>query len=119
VRTTAIRLYRFAGLLKQTGYLHALSRLAILALLAGCGGAPKPEETLCKDEITRKALASEMTVETTTFSDAVKDSEGNDVLAGKADIMINNEKKMMPFSCVMQGTGAEAVIIRTEFNYSP
>lgn len=91
----------------------------VAATLAACGASgDTPEQVICREELARKALGSEMQIESINFSGASKDPDGNDVVSGQAQLLQNGKSSSMPFRCVMQGTGEAATIMRAEFTYA-
>jgi hypothetical protein len=96
--------------------LEILSFVTVCLALAGCGaGSESVENKLCNDEITRKVQGSDMTIENVEFSSTTKDTEGNDIINGNVTIVQGGSKKAHAFSCVMQGSGADAVVMRADF----
>jgi hypothetical protein len=84
--------------------------------LAACGsGSESAENALCSDEISRKVQGSDMTIESVEFTARTKDNEGNDILNGNVDIVQGGNRKTHQFSCVMEGSGADAVVMRADF----
>jgi hypothetical protein len=95
--------------------LGILSFVTICLVLAGCGSGEPPENKLCTEEITRKVRGSDMTIESTEFLTTSKDADGNDNIKGNVTIVQGGNKKTHAFSCIMQGSGADAVVVRADF----
>jgi hypothetical protein len=90
--------------------------ITLCLAMSGCGaGGESVENKLCNDEISRKVQGSDMTIESTEFSTTTKDAEGNDIINGNVIIVQGGNKKTHAFSCVMQGSGADAVVMRADF----
>jgi hypothetical protein len=97
-------------------FLEIVSFVVVCLALVGCGaGNESVENKLCNDEIARKVQGSDMTIESTEFLSTTKDSDGNDIISGNVTIVQGGNKKAHAFSCVMQGSGADAVVMRADF----
>jgi hypothetical protein len=77
-------------------------------------------EKMCEDEITRKvaSASSDETTDSIEISGITKDGDGNNIVSGKVMITEQTIKKSLPFSCVMQGDGADASVIRADLIYN-
>ncbi len=89
-----------------------------IAFIAACGTEVSPLEQICKDEIARKVANSDMTIESSEISNVSKDADGNAIVTGKAELMEGVLKKSIPFTCVMQGEGKDASVIRADLIYN-
>lgn len=92
--------------------------LASTVLAVACSDKVSPLEQICKDEIARKVAESDMIIDSSEISGVSKDAEGNDLVVGKAELTEGVTKKSIPFSCVMQGEGKDASVIRAELIYN-
>ncbi len=92
--------------------------LTSIAVVAACSEEVSPLAQICKDEIARKVADSDMTIESSEIISISKDADGNDLVSGKAELMEGVAKKTIPFSCVMQGEGSGASVIRAELIYN-
>ena len=92
--------------------------LASVAVVAACSKEVSPLEQICKDEIARKVAETDMVIDSSEISSISKDADGNDIVTGKAELTEGVAKKSIPFSCVMQGEGSSASVIRAELIYN-
>lgn len=92
--------------------------LASVAVVAACSKEVSPLEQLCKDEIARKVANSDMTIDSSEIISITKDTDGNDLVSGTAELTEGVAKKTIPFSCIMQGEGSDASVIRAELIYN-
>ena len=95
-----------------------LFALISVAVVAACSEEVSPLEQICKDEIVRKVAASDMTIDSSEISGTSKDGDGNLVLSGTAQLMQGVEKKSIQYSCIMQGEGQAASIVRVDIGYN-
>ena len=95
-----------------------LFALASVAAVAACSEEVSPLEQLCKDEIARKVANSDMTIESSEITSITKDPDGNELVSGTAELMEGVTKKTIPFSCIMQGEGSAASVIRADLIYN-
>ena len=94
-----------------------LFALASAAAVAACSEEVSPLEQICTDEIVRKVADSDMTIDSSEISGTSKDDDGNLVLLGMAQLTQGVEKKSIQFSCIMQGEGQAASIVRVDIDY--
>ena len=92
--------------------------LASTAVIAACSKEVSPLEQICKDEIARKVANSDMIIDSSEILSISKDADGNDIVTGQAELTEGVAKKSIPFSCVMQGQGQDASVIRAELIYN-
>ena len=92
--------------------------LASVVLVVACSEDVSPLEQICKDEIARKVADSDMVIDSSEISGISKDAEGNDLVVGKAELTEGVTKKSIPFSCLMQGEGKDASVVRAELIYN-
>ena len=92
--------------------------VASVAAVAACSKEVSPLEQICKDEIARKVAQTDMIMDSSEISDISKDADGNVTVTGKAELTEGVAKKSMPFSCIMQGEGKDASVIRAELIYN-
>ena len=92
--------------------------VASVAAVAACSEEVSPLEQICKDEIARKVAQTDMIIDSSEISNISKDAEGNVIVAGKAELTEGVAKKSMPFSCIMQGEGKDASVVRAELIYN-
>lgn len=88
-----------------------------IATVAACSEEVSPLEQICKDEIARKVAASDMTIDSSVISSTGKDGDGNTDLKGSAELTDGITKKSIQFSCVMQGEGDAASVVRVDIGY--
>jgi len=91
---------------------------ASIALMAACSEEVSPLEQICKDEIARKVANSDMIIDSSEISSISKDADGNVMVKGKAELTEGVAKKSIPFTCVMQGEGKDASVIRADLIYN-
>ena len=91
---------------------------ACIAGIAACSEEVSPLEQICKAEIARKVANSDMIIESSEISSISKDADGNVMVKGKAELMEGVVKKSIPFTCVMQGEGKDASVIRADLIYN-
>lgn len=92
--------------------------VASVAAVAACSKEVSPLEQICKDEIARKVAQTDMTIDSSEISNISKDADGNVIVEGKAELTEGVAKKSMPFSCIMQGEGKDASVVRAELIYN-
>ena len=92
--------------------------LASAVLVVACSEEVSRLEQICKDEIARKVADSDMVIDSSEISGISKDAEGNDLVVGKAELTEGVTKKSIPFSCLMQGEGKDASVVRAELIYN-
>ncbi len=100
--------------------LRAVLLLACGALVGACGEKVSPMEKMCEDEITRKVASAsrDETTDSIEISGITKDGDGNNIVSGTVEINEGAVKKSLPFSCVMQGDGESASVIRADLIYN-
>jgi len=86
--------------------------------MAACSEEVSPLEQICKDEIARKVANSDMIIDSSEISSISKDADGNVMVKGKAELTEGVAKKSIPFTCVMQGEGKDASVIRADLIYN-
>ena len=92
--------------------------VASIAAVAACSEEVSPLEQICKDEIARKVAETDMIIDSSEISNISKDADGSVTVTGKAELTEGVVKKSMPFSCMMQGEGKDASVIRAELIYN-
>ena len=95
-----------------------LFALTSVAAVAACSEEVSPLEQICKDEIVRKVADTNMTIDSSEISGTSQDGDGNLVLSGRADLMQGVERKSIQFSCIMQGEGQTASVVRVDIGYN-
>jgi hypothetical protein len=88
--------------------------LPAVLLLSACGAGIAYDEKVCGEEIDRKATASQMTVVSKNFEGKSKTPDGDDQVTGKVVITTPSGDQSFPFSCVLQGSGEQTSVIRSE-----
>ncbi len=91
--------------------------IASAGMVVACAKEVSPLEQICKDEIARKVAESDVEIDSYEITGFSKDGDGNTVVSGKAELTIGVTKKSGPFSCVMQGEGTDASVIRADLIY--
>ena len=89
-----------------------------IAAIAACSEEISPLEQICKAEIARKVAETDMIIDSSEISNISKDADGSVIVTGKAELTEGVVKKSMPFSCMMQGEGEGASVIRAELIYN-
>ena len=92
--------------------------VASVAAVAACSKEVSPLEQICKDEIARKVAQTDMTIDSSEISNISKDADGSVIVTGEAELTEGVAKKSMPFSCIMQGEGKDASVVRAELIYN-
>ena len=92
--------------------------VASVAVVAACSKEVSPLEQICKDEIARKVSETNMIIDSSEISNISTDADGSVIVTGKAELTEGVAKKSMPFSCVMQGEGQGASVVRAELIYN-
>jgi hypothetical protein len=91
-----------------------LSVVVTILFLNACGDSESVEQKVCAVEIERKAEEAQWKVTSKTFEGTSKTADGDATLSGKVSITTNSGDKVIPFSCVVQGSGDETSVIRLE-----
>lgn len=88
----------------------------IAVLLVGCGDSKNAYHAPCEEELKRKGNASNMEFRSVKFAEVQSSADG-DLLTGEAIFQIGDKETPVNVSCVMQGEGASASVVRSEFSY--
>jgi major membrane immunogen (membrane-anchored lipoprotein) len=91
-----------------------LTVVVTILFLTACGDSESIEQKVCAVEIERKAEVAQWKVISKTFEGTGKTADGDTELSGKVSVTANGGDKVIPFSCVIQGSGDETSVIRLE-----